>query len=131
MVNVLYDSALMVAEEVPGVGDTVMVKLRFVEEVPKYTPVIFALLVPVFLMTTLIVLLVGHDTFSSTNNTPACCVWVPVNVMTQAYVTMTAATAMTINRSVARIGEIPFLDVNIFLKTNSPLRLKPSSHDDI
>jgi hypothetical protein len=30
---------------------------------------------------------------------------------------MTAATAMTINRSVARIGEIPFLDFNILFKS--------------
>ena len=36
---------------------------------------------------------------------------------------MTAATAMTINRSVARIGEIPFFDLNIFFKTNPPLQL--------
>jgi len=33
-----------------------------------------------------------------------------VNVMTHAYVTITAATAMTIKSSVASIGEIPFFD---------------------
>jgi hypothetical protein len=31
----------------------------------------------------------------------------PVNVIIHAYVTMTAATAMTIKSNVARIGEIP------------------------
>ncbi len=36
---------------------------------------------------------------------------------------MTAATAITINRSVARIGEIPFFDLNILFKTNPPLQL--------
>jgi len=30
---------------------------------------------------------------------------------------MTAATAMTINRRVARIGEIPFFDLNILFKS--------------
>jgi len=30
---------------------------------------------------------------------------------------MTAATAITISNRVARIGEIPFLDLNIFLKS--------------
>jgi len=111
-VNVCDDPALTVADE----GDTVA-DVRFVAEVPIYAPIIFPLVVPVFLITTLMVVLVGHDTFSLTNKTPACCVCVPVNVMTQAYVTMTAATAITINRSVARIGEIPFFDPNIFFKS--------------
>ena len=85
MVNVLVDPALMVAEEPPGVGDTAaIVRLRFADEVPKYTPVIFALLIPVFLMVTLMVEAVGQDTFSWASITPACCVCVPVNVITQA-----------------------------------------------
>ena len=80
MVNVLVDPALMVAE----VGDIVIVRLRFVDEVPKYTAVIFALLVPVFLMTTFMLEAVGQDTSSLDSITPACCIVVPVNVITQA-----------------------------------------------
>jgi len=80
MVNVLVDPALIVAE----VGDIVVVRLRFVDEVPKYTAVIFALLVPVFLMTTFMLEAVGQDTFSLASITPACCIVVPVNVITQA-----------------------------------------------
>lgn len=33
---------------------------------------------------------------------------------------MAAATAMAINRSVARIGDIPFLEVNFLIKAFSP-----------
>jgi len=124
-VNACDDPALTVAEE----GD-IETDVRFVDEVPMYAAITFPLVVPVFLITTLIDP-VAQDMFSCFRNTPACCVCEPVKVMTQAYVTMTAATAMTINRSVARMGEIPFFDPNIFFKTNSPLRLKPCSHDDI
>ena len=56
----------------------------------------------------------------STLRTVTCSVVVLVKVMTQAYVMMIAATAMTINRSVARIGDIPFLDF-ILNKAVSPL----------
>jgi len=45
-------------------GDCKVAVTRFVDEVPRYTVVIFALLVPVFLMTMLILLLRGQDTFS-------------------------------------------------------------------
>jgi len=107
--------ALTVADE--GVIET---DVRLVAEVPMYAARTFPLVVPVFLITTLMDPVV-HEMFSCLRNTPACCACEPVNVMTHAYVTMTAATAMTINRSVARMGEIPFLDPNIFLKTNSPL----------
>ena len=79
MVNVLVDPALIVAEA----GDIALL-VRFADEVPKYTPVIFALLIPVFLMVTLMVEAVGQDTFSWASITPACCVCVPVNVITQA-----------------------------------------------
>ena len=79
MVNVLVDPALIVAE----VGNIVIVRLRFVDEVPEYTAVIFALLVPVFLMTTFMEA-VCQDTFSLASITPACCIVVPVNVITQA-----------------------------------------------
>jgi hypothetical protein len=130
-VNVCDDPALTVTP-LDRLGDTLlMVRLRFVDEVPKYAAVIFPLLVPVFLMVTFMVVLVGHDTFSLIIITPACCVCVPVKVMTQAYVTMTAATAMTINRSVARIGEIPFLDFNILFKSDFTSTAQPCCHDDI
>lgn len=78
-VKVSDDSALTVSEEGFIVADA-----RFVAEVPTYAPVIFPLLVPVFLITTLMVVLEGQDTFSLTSITPACCVCVDVNVMTQA-----------------------------------------------
>jgi len=54
--------------------------------------------------------------FSCTRTVPAVDVVEVVKVMTQAYVTTTAATAMTISNSVARIGEIPFFDLNILFK---------------
>lgn len=54
MVNVVEEPALTDAVVVPGVGLTEIVKLRFVAEVPKYAPMILALLVPVFRITTLI-----------------------------------------------------------------------------
>jgi len=73
-----------VDEAPPRVGVTVMLRLRFVDEVPIYAAVIFALLVPVFLMTTLMLEPVGQDTFSTFSSTPACCVCVPVKVMTHA-----------------------------------------------
>ena len=57
----------------------------------------------------------------STLRTVTCSVVVVVKVMTQAYVMIIAATAMTINRSVARIGDIPFLDFSILNKAVSPL----------
>jgi hypothetical protein len=42
--------------------------------------------------------------------------------MTQAYVTTIAATAITISRSVASIGDIAFLDMGVFLViSSSPL----------
>ena len=79
MVNVLVDPALMVS----GTGATALSAVRFADEVPTYTPVIFALLVPVFLMTTFMEA-VCQDTFSLASITPACCIVVPVNVITQA-----------------------------------------------
>ncbi len=114
MVNVIEDPALTLAEVPPGVGEADILRLRFTEEVPMYTATILALLVPTFLMTTLMVDVLGHETFSFTSNTPVCCVFDPVKVISQAYVTITAATAMNISRSVARIGEILFSDSNVF-----------------
>jgi ABC-type tungstate transport system substrate-binding protein len=110
-VNVADDPALTVPDE----GD-IVTDVRFVDDVPIYAVITLPLVVPVFLMTTAIDP-DDQDMFSLVRNTPACCVCVPVNVITHAYVTMTAATAITINRSVARIGEIPFFDFNILFKT--------------
>lgn len=65
-------------------------------------------------------MLLGQDTLSLSRKTPACPVVLPVKVMTQAYVTTIAATAITIKSSVARIGDIPLFDFNIFCKLISP-----------
>ena len=61
MLKVVEEPALTVAG---NDGDCKVAVTRFVDEVPRYTVVIFALLVPVFLMTMLILLLRGQDTFS-------------------------------------------------------------------
>jgi len=42
-----------------------------------------------------------------------------MKVVTQAKVMTTAATTMAINRSVARMGETPFLEVNLLIKAVS------------
>jgi len=56
-----------------------------------------------------------QDTLSLLRITPAPPVVPPKNVMTQAYVITIAETAMTMRRSVARIGEIAFLEWDILL----------------
>jgi ligand-binding SRPBCC domain-containing protein len=47
--------------------------------------------------------------------TPAWVVVLVMYVITQAYVTTMAATAITINSNVASIGDMAFLDFNVFL----------------
>jgi hypothetical protein len=53
--------------------------------------------------------------FSTTNSSPARRVVPAMYVITQAYVTTMAATAITINSNVASIGDMAFLDFNMFL----------------
>jgi hypothetical protein len=72
--KVIVTVAVEPAMTFAGRDDTLLGAVRFVDEVPTYTVVIFALLVPVFRMTTLIAVEFGHETFSSTSITPACCV---------------------------------------------------------
>jgi hypothetical protein len=53
--------------------------------------------------------------FSATSSSPARVIVVLMYVITQAYVTTMAATAITINSNVASIGDMAFLDFNMFL----------------
>ena len=62
----------------------------------------------------MIVVLAGQDTASLLRSTPACPVVAAMYVITHAYVTTMAATAMTINSNVASIGDMAFLDLNMF-----------------
>jgi predicted Kef-type K+ transport protein len=53
--------------------------------------------------------------FSGNSLTPACGVTPLMYVIIHAYVTTMAATAMTISKSVASIGDIAFLVLNSFI----------------
>ena len=71
--------------------------------------------VPEFPMSMDIVVFEGKATFALYGMNPACSVVVPIYVVIHAYVITMAATAMTTRSSVAKIGEMAFLFLNIRL----------------
>ena len=101
---------------VVGLYVTAVCGVRLVDEVPKYTVRIFASSVPEFIISTTIFDELLQFILETVRNCPIFPVWLEVNVITQAYVTMIAATAITINKRVASIGEIPFFDLSILVK---------------
>jgi hypothetical protein len=89
--------------------------IRFVEDVPSYMATTFEFDVPVLLNVMVTLVLSWNLMFSDTSSSPARVVVVLMYVITQAYVTTMAATAITINSNVASIGDMAFLDFNMFL----------------
>jgi len=103
------------AEIVVGRGGlTVVSFVRLVEDVPSYIATIFEFDVPVLLNVMVTLVLSWNLMFSTTSSSPARLVVLLIYVIIHAYVTTIAATAITINSSVASIGDIAFLVFNMF-----------------
>lgn len=110
---------------VVGLYETEACGVRLAADVPMYTVRIFASSVPEFIMSTTIFDEFDQSTLAIVRNCPDFPVWLDVKVITQAYVTIMAATAITINKSVARIGDIPFFDLSILAMFFQPLSIVP------